>query len=78
MYLYMEIHVHSTVARKQKENKDKVTHPTIAQRNKCTVHRAIYNIMYTFIHIPIIILLVYTCTLCIVFKGANIQGMFPY
>ena len=50
MYLYMEIHVHSTVARKQKENKDKVTHPTITQRNKCTVHIAIYNIMYTFIH----------------------------
>ena len=31
MYIYVELHVHSTLAfRKQKEKKGKVTHPTIA------------------------------------------------
>ena len=35
MYIYMEVHVHSTLAfRKQKEKRGKVTHTTIAQTNR--------------------------------------------
>ena len=36
VYMYMEIHVHSTLA---KEKKGKVTHPTIAQTNKHIIAR---------------------------------------